>query len=496
MIVSQDALERFERQVARVRGRLQEARRRGMPVPSDAALDDFIARHRLTILRGLTELLAQREAPIDAGQPDAWTESRRMAANLEAMQLLVRKPPGSHTVEDRRVLARYSGWGGLSIDKAQAAFPPSLQVDTRDLIHAYYTPSPLVAEIARVTRPLLADLVGLDGVIRAIEPSAGIGRFILAFDALGAAPIRWTAVEYSALAAMLLSAVRPGLTVFTGPFERWVAQHWDEAVGRINLVISNPPFGQRGEAAFEDRDRDYREKTAMAYFLRRGLDLLAPGGLGIFIVPMGFMSDPKRRKLRETILLGNHVATAFRLPSQLRLPDGRKREHFPGAHNVTDLIFFRRRAGILAELDAEDLPIAEGRYFEMVPRHVLGDIDTSYRLAVIGPPVRLPELIERPICQDCRIRVTAPRVITAQVTVADPRALSAQSLAGRVDAYLAALAGARPDDPSLLWPSSWTRCAAGRRATATPMRPRTSARWPRTETSRAPSYAPSRTTGP
>jgi len=454
VIVSQDALERFERQVARVRGRLQEARRRGMPVPSDAALEDFIARNRMTILRGLTEMLAQREAPIDPGQPDAWTESRRTAANLEAMQLLVSKPAGSHTVEERRVLARYSGWGGLSIDKAQAAFPPSLQVDTRDLIHAYYTPSALVAEIARATRPLLADLVGLDGVIRAIEPSAGIGRFILAFDALGAAPIRWTAVEYSALAAMLLSAVRPGLTVFTGPFERWVAKHWEEAVGRINLVVSNPPFGQRGEAAFEDRDRDYREKTAMAYFLRRGLDLLAPGGLGIFIVPMGFMSDPKRRKLRETILLGNHVATAFRLPSQLRLPDGRKRDHFPGAHNVTDLIFFRRRAGILAELDAEDRPIAEGRYFEMVPRHVLGDIDTSYRLAVIGPPVRLPELIERPICQDCRIRIAAPRVVAApdEAAVADPRILSAQALVGRVDAYLATVAGARPDDPSLLWP--------------------------------------------
>jgi len=454
VIVSQDALERFEKQVERVRGRLKDARRRGLLVPSDAVLEDFIARNRLVILRGLTEMLARREAPIDAGQPDAWTESRRMAANLEAMQLLASKPPGSLTVDDRRVLARYSGWGGLSIDKAQAAFPPSLQVDTRGLIHEYYTPSPLVAEIARVTRPLLADLVGLDGVIRAIEPSAGIGRFILAFDALGAAPIRWTAVEYSALAAALLSAVRPGLTVFTGPFERWVAQHWDEAVGQINLVISNPPFGQRGEAAFEDRDRDYREKTAMAYFMRRGLDLLAPGGLGIFIVPMGFMSDPKRRKLRETILLGNHVATAFRLPSQLRLPDGRKRDHFPGAHNVTDLIFFRRRAGLLAELDAEDVPIAEGRYFEMVPRHVLGDIDTSYRLAVIGPPVRLPELIERPICQDCRIRVAAPRVVAtpAEASAEDPRVLSAQGLVGRVDAYLAALAGARPDDPSLLWP--------------------------------------------
>ncbi|MBL8976157.1 MAG: DEAD/DEAH box helicase family protein, partial [Myxococcales bacterium] len=422
-------------------------------MPSDAVFDDFLARNRSKILQALTVALAQREPPIDPGQLDAWTESRRMAANLEAMQLLVSKPPGSHTVEERRVLARYSGWGGLSIDKAQAAFPPSLQVDTRALIHEYYTPSPLVAEIARVTQPLLPDLVGLDGVIRAIEPSAGIGRFILAFDALGGAPIRWTAVEYSALAAALLSAVRPGLTVFTGPFERWVAQHWDEEVGRVNLVVSNPPFGQRGEAAFEDRDRSYREKTAMAYFLRRGLDLLAPGGLGIFIVPMGFMSDPKRRKLRETILLGNHVATAFRLPSQLRLPDGRQRDHFPSAHNVTDLIFFRRRAGVLAELDAEDVPVADGRYFEMVPRHVLGEIDTSYRLAVIGPPVRLPDLIERPICQDCRIRVAAPRIVAKDtVDPADPRVASAQALARRVDAYLAAVAGARADDPALLWP--------------------------------------------
>ncbi len=453
MIVSDAALERFEQKAARVRSRLQEARRRGEVVPSDAVFDDFLARNRGKILHALTVALAQREPPIDPGQPDAWTESRRMAANLEAMQLLVSKPAGSHTVEDRRVLARYSGWGGLSIDKAQAAFPPSLQVDTRGLIHEYYTPSALVTEIARVTRPLLPDLVGLDGVIRALEPSAGIGRFILAFDALGGAPIRWTAVEYSALAAALLSAVRPGLTVFTGPFERWVAQHWDEEVGRVNLVVSNPPFGQRGEAAFEDRDRSYREKSAMAYFLRRGLDLLAPGGLGIFIVPMGFMSDPKRRKLRETILLANHVATAFRLPSQLRLPDGRQRDHFPGAHNVTDLIFFRRRAGVLAELDADDIPLAEGRYFERVPRHVLGEIDTSYRLAVIGPPVRLPELIERPLCQDCRIRVAAPRIVARDaVDPADPRVASAQALAHRVDTYLAAVAGARADDPALLWP--------------------------------------------
>jgi hypothetical protein len=144
----------------RAAGRARARPAAGGPAPRDAGALGCRARrlHRPQpphhLARPHRELLAQREPPIDPGQPDAWTESRRMAANLEAMQLLVSKPAGSHTVEDRRVLARYSGWGGLSIDKAQAAFPPSLQVDTRDLIHAYYTPSPLVAEIARVTRPL------------------------------------------------------------------------------------------------------------------------------------------------------------------------------------------------------------------------------------------------------------------------------------------------------------------------------------------------------
>ena len=79
------------------------------------ALPDRTVRHRwadaaveaVTVSAyGLTEMLAQREPPIDPGQPDAWTESRRTAANLEAMQLLVSKPAGSLTVEDRRVLAR------------------------------------------------------------------------------------------------------------------------------------------------------------------------------------------------------------------------------------------------------------------------------------------------------------------------------------------------------------------------------------------------------
>ncbi|MBZ5708222.1 SNF2-related protein [Nannocystis pusilla] len=455
LVIPQEAIDRFERRAAEVRDLLRRARKGGQNVPSDAYLEDFLSRKRGPLIRMIAEALAQRAPVMDLERADEWTVTQRTDANLTAMQLLTSKPAASMTTADRKVLARYSGWGGLSIEKAQGGSPPSLRVDPVSLQHEYYTPTALTLEIARAVSSLLADLVGADGMIRALEPSAGIGRFIRAFDAVGSPPIRWTAVELSALAASMLAAVRPGLEIFTSSFESWVAQHGPEYVGRLNLVVANPPFGSRGEFKVEDPDRSYRESVAWAYFLRRGLDLLAPGGLGIYIIPMGFMSDPKRRKLREHVLLRHHLVSAFRLPSVLRLSDGRKRDLFPGTHNVTDLLFFRRRVGELVELDAEDTFIAEGRYFETISGHVLGTEDRSYRLQIIGPPVRLPAIVERPICTACKIRppVAPAARATEKVDSTDPRLSLARALAQRIDAYFAALSGARGgEDPYLLWP--------------------------------------------
>lgn len=63
--------------------------------------------------------------------------------------------------------------------------------------------------------------------------------------------------------------------------------HRDSAAS-FNFIFANPPFGERGEAQFEDPDRDDHEKNAASYLLRRGLDLLMPGGLGVYIIPKGW----------------------------------------------------------------------------------------------------------------------------------------------------------------------------------------------------------------
>jgi hypothetical protein len=45
------------------------------------------------------------------------------------------------------------------------------------------------------------------------------------------------------------------------------------------------------------------------------LDLLVPGGIGVFLVPAGFMSGNTTRAAREKLLRRHHLLGAFRLPS-------------------------------------------------------------------------------------------------------------------------------------------------------------------------------------
>src|SRR6185369_12060831 len=98
------------------------------------------------------------------------------------------------------------------------------------------------------------------------------------------ARIRWHAAEYSRISGRLLKALRPDVDVYLGPFEAWLHEH-AELAGEIDLVVSNPPYGERGAARRLDKDKFYDERQAYAYQMRRALDLLKPGGIGVFLVP-------------------------------------------------------------------------------------------------------------------------------------------------------------------------------------------------------------------
>jgi superfamily II DNA or RNA helicase len=468
-------------------------------------LDAFLDRNRFAleavIEQNLGPLLSRMQAanriPLDEEIPEFWTVAKRTAANIAAMATAAnlyaqRRLP---TTDERSVLAGYSGWGGLSIQAAAGKFPQGFPIpEERGLIHEFYTPSKVAREVARVVGPLV-DALPMDGdTVHALEPSAGIGRFIRAFEAVHG--LTWHAVEWSTLSSLMLKALRPDLDLTNAPFERWVREKGPGAAGRLGLVVSNPPYGARGASIAEDPDRAYREKLAYHYFLRRGLDLLAPDGLGVFLVPGGFLTSrtPQFVELRTKVLRRHHLAAAYRLPS---INEKRREAIFPGAMLVTDLLFFRARGGELDAIDRADERIVGGGYFKEFPRHILGrevgedhgeDDQTAkprWGYQVQGEFTRLPDLVERPICGDCKVvafptlgrqaaeggatgRIGVTRVTEADVTNL-PRELASAVLLGlRVDKYLALVAAENAEEPPLLWPELHTALTAWHAANGNP----------------------------
>ncbi|MFO0578989.1 MAG: DEAD/DEAH box helicase [Polyangia bacterium] len=368
---------------------------------------------------------------------DLYAPAARTQANLRAIELLSRGAPFS--AQDRAALRLYSGWGGLSIDKIRDRLPPEWVPDSAALIHEYYTPRAVCRAIARLVTPLLGSVPALDRPLLALEPAAGVGRFLDAFEAEGAA-LRWVACEFSKPSARILSALHPTATVFVGPFEQWVNAQVGKLGQRLGLVVSNPPYGERGASVTLDRDRNYRIVAAAPYFLRRSLDLLAKGGLGVFVIPNSILTGQSGplEALRALLLRRHHLVVAFRLPSE----DSTGRSFFPGASVVTDVALFRARGHELDAPTSEDEAILKGWYYEQNPTHVLGeerieDRGGRQRYSVVGSFSDFPEFQEREDCRTCAGRPFTLFVPKQVIEEELPEAVQdAAKLGRRVSRYL------------------------------------------------------------
>lgn len=392
---------------------------------------ELFVRSILEIPQG-PNLLASSAASVDWPR----TEAERGRINVLAAQIASRSAVPEPM--EREILKRFTGFGGLSLAKLAPKLPEGLVPDSKSLVDEFYTPPEVCDAIARVVAELRP---GLSGV--ALEPAAGIGRFIGAFSARpDFRALRWVAVEYSKLSFSILTKLYPSATATNQPFEEWVVDNWNEYAGRISLVCTNPPYGRRGANKTIDPDRSYRVDTAYVYFVMRAFDSLMPGGIGVAIVPNGFLTGkgPQFRSVRERILKRHHLIGAYRLPSSIYL----------GADIVTDISIWSARAGELSDLAPGDEEIAAGRYFELFPNYVLGAEKTSARgrYEVSGDFTELPPLVAREECTSCTV-THYRKPIAAQVAPEDlltPRLKVAAQLAERVSRYLDLTASAREVD--------------------------------------------------
>ncbi len=266
----------------------------------------------------------------------------KFEANLAAITTL-RRIEGEDRpadAEERQVLLRYTGWGGLpasfNLEAADSAWaerarrlqellPAEDYESARASVNnSHYTEVHVIEAIWQAV-----ERFGSTGG-RILEPSAGIGHFIGAMPRNQAERSSVTAIEIDRISGRILKALYAlgGVDVRISPFEKTaLPDHW------FDLVIGNVPFGKYKVA--DVSNRAYARFSIHNYFFGRALDLVRPGGLVCFITSSHTM-DAQYDAVREYIAAQAHLLGAIRLPKGT----------FAGIASTegqTDILFLRKR---------------------------------------------------------------------------------------------------------------------------------------------------------
>ncbi|ROS88412.1 DNA methylase [Muribaculaceae bacterium Isolate-043 (Harlan)] len=292
-----------------------------------------------------------------------------MRDNIEAIRLVLKLGVAGRTAqtpEEREILHKYAGFGGLKCilndanELADAAkwsksdielFAPT--VELRRLIHDYshddkefnrYMESLKASTLTafytddRIVNAL-ADALKYQGVEvkKFLEPSAGQGAFIDSFLRIypGAECLSF---EKDLLTGKILQTLHPSTTVNIEGFER-IDPDFD---GYFDVAASNVPFGDFAVADPKyatSKEIGYRQaaKSLHNYFFLKGLDQVREGGLIAFITSQGVMNAASPFIRMELVKQADLVAA-------LRLPNNTFSEN-AGTDVGSDLIIFQKHTG-------------------------------------------------------------------------------------------------------------------------------------------------------
>ena len=323
----------------------------------------------------------------------------RAQRNLDALRLLKQLEADGRdaTPDERRILARYSGWGALS--RVFDNWPGDLK-DTAEELRTLVSDDEWKALRASTPNAHYTSLEVIDAMwqgalrlgipddARVLEPALGVGHFF----GLQPAHIRGprTGVELEPLSARLARALYPDSGIRIGAFQD--TPH----LGGYDLVIGNVPFGRYGV-----RDSHYHADPVVTrsihdYFLGRALDEIRPGGI-VALITSRYTMDKVNDSFRRWADERANLVAALRLPSTAF-------ERSAGTEVVTDILFLQRRfEGAGRGVDWIDTGRFEAKgfhdpintYFLEHPEHVLGALDLGrglynrYELRVEGEQLTL-----------------------------------------------------------------------------------------------------------
>src|ERR1051326_3061354 len=236
--------------------------------------------------------------------------------NLAAIRLLRQLESESRpaTRDEKRVLVRYVGWGGLpQVFDVNAREFRKEQIELSELLteeehhsarattlNAHYT-SPVVIQAMYAALRRFGFEHG-----RILEPALGLGHFIGVMPEEMHSHSIITGVEIDSITARLAKALYPDADVRHQPFEE--ARLAD---GFYDVAISNVPFGDY--QPFDERFNAWRFPIHDYYFAS-AVEKLRTNGLLLFITSKGTL-DKSDGALRQYLSQRTEFLGAIRLPN-------------------------------------------------------------------------------------------------------------------------------------------------------------------------------------
>ncbi|MFF7838784.1 hypothetical protein ACFZC6_08210 [Streptomyces ossamyceticus] len=341
----------------------------------------------------------------------------RATANVEAIRVLKKLEAENRpaTDEERRILARWSGWGSVPIlfanepnekepryqqggtrygkfakdherwseysdirsELQRVLTPVEFRQASRGVLSMHYTPQPIAEAMWEGLRAFGFDRGDV------LEAGSGAGTFF------GIAPngARLTGVELDPTTARIAQAIYPHANVLNESFAET-----DARPGTFDAAIGNVPFAR---VPFDDKR--YPAESLHNGFVTKEIALVRPGGITAVITSRQTL-DSKGDKARRQMAKYGDLVGAVRLPSGVF--------NDAGTGVTTDVLVFRRREGGTEPADTSWLDAPErdingtahhiNAYFDEHPEHILGTLTTQSgpfgpEVTVKGDPAKAAE---------------------------------------------------------------------------------------------------------
>ena len=321
------------------------------------------------------------------GTDEKLTAEKKFDRNIEALRMLAAvERKGYASEEEQKILAGYTGWGGLPhvfnegdsrwsernrilrehVDEEQYRQARASTLDS------FYTPYTVINKMY-----MMLEKLGFDGGY-VLDPSAGIGNFF------GLMPAEMA--ENSCRIGCELDETTGRIARFLYPEDRIDIcgfQNLEIVNNSVDAAITNVPFG-----SYRVNDREYNSYgfSIHNYFFAKAIDKVHPGGLVMFITSTETMDGASR--IREYMAERCDLVAAYRLPCSTFRMNGANTDV------DSDIVILKKldRKRILSErvpewverVRFEESETMINKYFAIHRNHILGN--ASIRTNQYGKP--------------------------------------------------------------------------------------------------------------